>query len=94
MSTPSKQHLDFVKEPIGQKPPSKLPGIGSVVEANLKGAGITRAYHILGMFLYLDKDLAAFTSWLKRFGANEGHCKECFNALNEWYENHLAWQLE
>ena len=90
MSTPSKQHLDFVKEPIGKKPPSKLPGIGPVIETNLKGAGITHAYHILGMFLYLDKDLAAFTSWLKRFGANEGHCEACFNALNEWYENHLA----
>ena len=94
MSGSSRQHIDFVNSPMKQKRVSQLPGIGFVLGGRLIDAGITRAYHVFGKFLVLDKDRIAFYEWLRGFGADDGQCTACFNALDEWCKRYLDWRLE
>ena len=94
MSGSSRQHIDFVNSPMKQKRVSQLPGIGFVLGGKLIDAGITRAYHVFGKFLVLDKDRIAFYEWLRGFGADDGQCTACFNALDEWCKRYLDWRLE
>ena len=89
MSSPSKQHTDFVKSAIGQKEVTELPGIGPVTVKKLNDDGITRVYQVFGQFLVLNKDREKFYKWLRGFGANDGQCKACFDALDDWSKHHL-----
>lgn len=66
-----------------------LPGIDSVLGQRLNEAGIVRAYQVLGKFLYLEKGHIAFYEWLRGFGADNGQCTACFNALDKWCNRHL-----
>lgn len=89
MSSSSKKHTDFVQSAIGQKLVTELPGIGSVTGKKLNDDGITRVYQVFGQFLVLNKDREKFYKWLGGYGANEGQCKACFDALDDWSKNHL-----
>ncbi|PIK55220.1 barrier to autointegration factor [Apostichopus japonicus] len=55
MST-SKKHRDFVREPMGDKPVTVLPGIGKVLGDKLEKAGVSRADNVYGQYLVHNKD--------------------------------------
>ena len=89
MGDSSKKHDNFVNSPMGQKEVSKLPGIGTTLKQRLNEKGITRAYQVFGQFLVLNKDRDSFFEWLRGFGADDGQCKACFDALDDWSKHHL-----
>lgn len=83
------QYREFFKDQMGRISVFELPGIDSVLGQRLNEAGIVRAYQVLGKFLYLEKGHIAFYEWLRGFGADNGQCTACFNALDEWCNRHL-----
>ena len=89
MSSPSKQHTDFVNSAIGQKEVTELPGIGPVTGKKLNDDGITRVYQVFGQFLVLNKDRDSFFEWLRACGVDDGKCQACFDALDDWSKHHL-----
>ncbi|WAR18475.1 BAF-like protein [Mya arenaria] len=50
----SRVHRDFVKEPMGNKSATALPGIGIVAGRNLSAAGYAKASNVFGKFLALE----------------------------------------
>jgi hypothetical protein len=105
MSSPTQTHVDFVKEPIGQKVVTKLAGVGPVLGERLAKAGFDKARVVLGKFLILKEDEEKFKRWFKETtkandmettgandkttGANEAHAAACYNCLKEWCKAHL-----
>ena len=83
------QYRDVIKGRMGDISVFDLPGIDSALGQRLNEAGIVRAYQVLGKFLYLEKGHIAFYEWLRGFGADNGQCTACFNALYEWCNRHL-----
>ena len=75
---------------MGYKPVTQLPGIGAAAEQKLKAEGIEHAYVVLGQFLFLQTDEAAFKEWIKDIaGANVRQQNDCFQCLKEWCKQHL-----
>ena len=76
-------------KPMEEIPVFQLPGIDSVLGQRLNEAGIVQAYQVLGKFLFLEKCHIPFYEWLRGFGADNGQCTACFNALYEWCDRCL-----
>ncbi len=80
----TKKHGDFVTEPMGNKPVTKLAGIGAVLGERLKQKGFAEARSVFGKFLVLD-DEAKFKQWLgETCFANPKQQTDCYVCLNEW----------
>ncbi|XP_061600802.1 barrier-to-autointegration factor-like isoform X1 [Cololabis saira] len=83
MATISEKYLDFVHEPMEDKPVTALPGIGETLGQNLRARGFIRASAVLGQFLQRDPE--KFKTWLKKaIGANAYQANCCTRALEEW----------
>lgn len=95
----SQKHKDFVREPMKNKPIGALPGLGSISGAfdgssSMSGAfygerlvskGITRAKHLLGQFLLMDRDTEIFISWLQHtIYCGYGTAFVIADCLDEW----------
>jgi hypothetical protein len=65
MSSPTQTHVDFVKQPMGQKVVTKLAGVGPVLGERLAKAGFDKARVVLGKFLILKEDEEKFKRWFK-----------------------------
>ncbi|XP_071370853.1 barrier-to-autointegration factor-like [Centroberyx affinis] len=90
MSTTSQKHRDFVKEPIGDKAVTALPGIGDVVGGRLEKEGFDKAYMVLGQFLVLRKDPEKFSDWLKKTrGVDKVRARSCTKCLMEWCDANM-----
>ena len=85
-SSTSKKHKTFCSEPMGEKRVSELAGIGPVFAERLtSNHGIDKAYIVLGHFLVMHRNEAAFKKWLKSAcGSNAKQNKDCFRCLCEW----------
>eukprot|EP00051_Salpingoeca_urceolata_P026748 m.478474 g.478474 ORF g.478474 m.478474 type:complete len:91 (+) comp21149_c0_seq1:549-821(+) len=90
MST-SQKHRDFVREPMGDKPVSDIAGVGPRATEVLEPLGFSKAFHLLGQFLVLDKDEEMFQSWLSEnvSSMNSKHRGDCYNCLSEWAAGNL-----
>lgn len=91
MASTSQKFADFIREPMKDKPVSDLAGIGAKTATELKGHGITKAYHLLGQFLTFDKDKEMFDSFLQDNapGLQSRWREQTYDCLNEWCENNL-----
>ncbi|KAI6240603.1 hypothetical protein M3Y99_00429500 [Aphelenchoides fujianensis] len=84
MST-SQKHQDFISEAMKDKPISAIAGIGPTYEKKFEEINFTKAYHLLGQFLLLDKNEELFVDFLKeKVGMNARYSKAAFDCLNEW----------
>ena len=85
------KHEKLVKDKIGNKKASELPGIGKCGTLCLEDKEITKAYQVLAHFLLCDKDQGKFTEWLKKVNpaANKQHQKACYDALKQLCEKYL-----
>lgn len=90
MSTLQK-HADFVRETMGYKPVIAIAGIGDGAGVRLEEIGFTKAYHLLGQFLVLSRDSAAFDAWLQtevpRMSSKQR--SDCIACLTEWCDRNL-----
>lgn len=59
----TKKAKEYISEPIRDKSVASVPGIGPATEKAL-GPKFSKAYHLLGQFLLLDKDKGKMINWL------------------------------
>ena len=86
----SSKKLDlFVDGPMADKDVKKIPGIGTVLGEQMVTKGITSASEVFGQFLVLKKDKGKFCDWLRKFGANNGQCNACYDAMIEWSKKYF-----
>uniref|UniRef100_A0A1A9W8N3 Barrier-to-autointegration factor-like protein n=1 Tax=Glossina brevipalpis TaxID=37001 RepID=A0A1A9W8N3_9MUSC len=89
MPMPQK-HIEFIAEPMGDKPATALPGIADVLGERLKEAGFEKASTILGQYLVLNKDADLFKEWMKEIcNASAKQANDCYNCLNDWWVQFL-----
>lgn len=86
---PTEKHELFVNGPMADKGVKDMPGIGSVLGGQMEAKGIYYAYEVFGQFLVLKKDKKAFCDWLRTYGADNGQCNDCYNAIIEWSEHYF-----
>lgn len=60
----TQKHRNFIREPMREKSVEELPGIGWIGREDLESLGFTKAYHLLGQFLLLNRDIDSFEIWL------------------------------
>jgi nucleotidyltransferase/DNA polymerase involved in DNA repair len=75
--------VDFMGEPMSDKPVTDLPGIGAVLGNRLEKLGFKKAWDVLGQFLVLKKDKELFKGWLNvTCGANDKQSSDCYECLS------------
>ncbi|KAF2903250.1 hypothetical protein ILUMI_02936 [Ignelater luminosus] len=80
----------FTSEPIGNKPVTKLAGIGEILGKRLQEAGFDQAYVVLGQYLLLKRNKELFEEWMKDIcKANSKQASDCYRCINEWCEEFL-----
>ncbi|XP_061489621.1 barrier-to-autointegration factor-like protein [Rhineura floridana] len=85
MAIRNKKFQDFVCEPMGEKLITVVDGINEELGASLAAKGFDKAYILLGQFLLLKKECAAFQKWLKlSYGASSCQAEQCALCLLEW----------
>ncbi|XP_074503366.1 barrier-to-autointegration factor-like [Sebastes fasciatus] len=88
--TTTQKHREFVKEPMGNKSVTFLPGIGKVLGRRLEQQGFEQANTVLGQHLVRNKDRESFPQWLmSTSGANSRQARLCYDCLGEWCDNNL-----
>ncbi|KAJ7338840.1 hypothetical protein JRQ81_012742 [Phrynocephalus forsythii] len=81
----TKKYERFVCEPMADKPITAVSGINEELGAKLAAKGFDKAYILLGQFLLLKKECAAFQNWLKvSYGASSCQAEQCALCLLEW----------
>ncbi|KAI6204912.1 Barrier-to-autointegration factor [Aphelenchoides besseyi] len=86
MST-SQKHQNFISEAMKDKSVQDIAGVGPTYAKKLEENNFTKAYHLLGQFLLLDKQEDVFVGYLKdTIGMNARYAKAVFACLNEWSE--------
>ncbi|XP_003219929.1 barrier-to-autointegration factor-like protein isoform X2 [Anolis carolinensis] len=81
----SQKCQNFVSEPMGNKPITAVDGIDEELGAKLAAKGFDKAYILLGQFLLLKKECAAFQNWLKSsFDASSSEAEQSALCLLEW----------
>ncbi|CAF0727226.1 unnamed protein product [Adineta ricciae] len=89
-STTSQKFRDFTGEPLKDKLLSEVPGLGPKLASHLEGAGITRAYELLGVYLTLLKNKEYFELWIRdNAGANRHQAKQCADAIDAFCSQFL-----
>ncbi|XP_074503356.1 barrier-to-autointegration factor B-like [Sebastes fasciatus] len=90
MSSTTQKHREFVREPMGNKSVTFLPGIGKTLGRRLEQQGFDKACVVLGEFLLLKQDCEMFTEWLKDATcSNSREAGLCYDCLREWCDNFL-----
>ncbi|MES1905905.1 MAG: Barrier-to-autointegration factor, partial [Paramarteilia canceri] len=86
----SKKHMNFVSEPLGEKPICEVPGIGPVYGEKLTQGGFDKAYVLLGQYLLLKKDNQTFEEFLMdEYGISKRSAEMCSNGFASYSENNL-----
>ena len=76
----------FLKEPMGQKPVTAVPGIEPIIAQNLhRTHNITTARNLYGQYL-IDPD--DFKSLIKRSGGAPLNVQQASQAMETWEMNH------
>lgn len=90
MSSTTKKHDNFVRQPMGSKGVMAIPGIGEKFAKRLENRGYHQASQVYGQYLVMGRDEEKFCDWLSdiRF-MNVRHQMAVVNALNE-YSNHFS----
>ncbi|XP_045768612.1 barrier-to-autointegration factor-like [Maniola jurtina] len=94
MPTTSQKHRNFVAEPMGEKPVTKLAGVGEVLGKRLETAGFDlgfdKAFVVLGQFLLFKKDKELFLKFMKETcSANAKRSEDCYQCLKDWCDEFL-----
>ncbi|KAI8040642.1 barrier-to-autointegration factor-like [Drosophila gunungcola] len=90
MSTRNIKLVNFITEPIRDKPVTELPGIGVTLGYKLTDAGFGRASSVLGQFLLFDMDKEYFCDWMFEIcQANTRQANECWHCLLKWCDAFL-----
>lgn len=87
----SQKHADFVRETMRDKPIESISGVGDWSKTSFNEKGLDKAYHLLGEFLLLSKDITLFDQWLETNAPrmkpkNRGDVIKC---LQEWCDKNL-----
>lgn len=88
-SSTSQKHSKFANEPMRNKDVTELPGIGDIHGGELRKKRFTKAKHVLGQFLDLERTGGDFKEWLKETGANEKQREDCYRGIKDWCDHHL-----
>ena len=78
----------FLGSPL-KGPVNLIPGIGKISQKNLKDSKIEQVFHLILIFLILEKDKEIFLSWLKKYQPNSRYRLLCFNALSLWCDKYF-----
>ncbi|GJQ78796.1 hypothetical protein Trydic_g2638 [Trypoxylus dichotomus] len=90
MSSTSKKHRDFVREPIGNKCVHDLPGIGGAYGHRLNNSGYGSARQVVGQYLVQGGSEPAFRDFLRsEGGVNNKSSGDCYRAVRDWTDNHM-----
>jgi hypothetical protein len=83
-------YFRFERQPIGHKLITDIPGIEYYGDA-FTSVGFTKAYHLLGQYLLLNKDNGLFNSWLKNEFPimSNNDIQLCVESLYQWTYNNL-----
>ncbi|XP_058535309.1 barrier-to-autointegration factor-like protein [Ochotona princeps] len=75
----------FLSEPMGDKDVACIDGISQALADTLVAKGFSKAYILLGQFLLMHKNEAAFQNWIIYCcGATECEAKRSSKCLKEW----------
>ncbi|KAL7672967.1 hypothetical protein ACOME3_007843 [Neoechinorhynchus agilis] len=81
---------EFVREPLGEKPVSCVPGIGFIYGEKLCERGFDKAIYLLGVFLAVGRDVQMFREWLVRIaGIKPMSASDASQSLAEWCSNFM-----
>lgn len=83
------KHRNFVTEQLGSAPIDEIPGMDVSFKQELTRHGFTKAYHLLGQYLVLNKDKDDMDSWLAEMGCIGHRSRVIIEALDEWCEINL-----
>eukprot|EP00117_Sycon_ciliatum_P005969 scpid97500/ scgid9699/ Barrier-to-autointegration factor len=85
------KHQKFVKERMGTKAVTALPGIETRTGKNLANSDYTTAWQIFKVYLDENMDLEPFKGTMKKLGQmNADNAEGCYKALHAYYEAHGA----
>lgn len=91
----SKKSRSLMDEPMGNKPPDSIPGIGKETAARLRSLNnipIVKASQLLGLYLYCD-NVETFrqllTSFLEPFHMQDNYLIACSNTLESYAQLHV-----
>jgi len=87
----STKHKEFIREPMRDKDVRCIAGIGEKYGNILESKGFCKAYHVLGQYLLLSRDISLFEQWLEAgVGMNNSKWRgDCSACLEEWCEINL-----
>jgi hypothetical protein len=83
------KYLNFIRSPIGDKSINTIPGISKLTEKKFMEQGFSKAYHLLGQFLILNKDIELFDQWLNTVNMKDSSKKMCIETLAEWCHHNI-----
>jgi barrier-to-autointegration factor len=87
-SSTTLKHRIFTAEPMGDKKPTEIPGIGTVAEKKFAAHDYDFAYQIFGEYLVLKKDVEDFSEFLSDIGGmNASNIKRCVECVDAWSNN-------
>lgn len=79
----SKKHQDFVSEPMGNKPVTAVPGVGTKIGESMTKEGISTAKQLYGEYLTASSE-DNFKDTVKSHGANSKSQRDAANAMSGW----------
>ncbi|XP_074660591.1 barrier-to-autointegration factor-like protein [Tubulanus polymorphus] len=89
MSNTTAKYKDFLKEPMGNKPVTAVPGIGPVAGERLRNQEIEYASQMVGQYLRVRND-TEFTGWVKdTCGTGTGPANACTDGIKGYSENFM-----
>ncbi|XP_061600808.1 barrier-to-autointegration factor-like protein [Cololabis saira] len=90
MATTSQKYMDFVREPLWNKPVTAIPGIGEELDQRLRERGFYNADRVMKLFVQYGRDTESFKTWLMCVIGSPPYMAElCAQALWEWSNIHL-----
>ncbi len=86
MQTDDKYIREFSREPMIHKDVTDIDGVNEQAAVQLRQLNFTKAYHLLGQFLVLDKDEEMFKSWLEDEITNltQYNIHDIYITLRDW----------
>ena len=84
------KHTKFANEKMGDKSTHAINGISTTSQDELARMGMSKAYHLLAIFLKHDKDVGSFTVWLQSMTSIEDrHAEAPGICLKAWCFHNL-----
>jgi len=83
-------HDNFERQSLNSKPVENVPGVEQLKD-EFNEKKFTKAYHLLGQYLLLNKDNDLFDEWLKTDfpSMTAENRSQCIDSLFNWTNNNL-----